>query len=112
MSRTYRRKSGSKWWRAEDNLYIRDIVTDKVIDNPNSQQIEAYAKKMVSIYEGRDYYCHPGVSLDLLKWHSNLLRRSCKKEQIAKVMKLRDYEDANYDNTKELCVKGLRWMYD
>lgn len=112
MSRTYRRKSGAKWWRAKDNLYIRDIVTDKAIDNPSSQQIDAYAKKMVSIYEGRDYYSHPGVSKDLLKWHGNLLRRSCRREEISKVMRLQDYEDANYDNTKELYVKCLRWMYD
>jgi len=111
MSRTYRRKSGSKWWREKDFTYIRDR-NGKWIHNPTEEEIEWYKKYMISVYEGRDYYSHPGITKDLLKWHGNLLRRTCKKEQIYKVLMTDDYNEVDYDNTKELLVKGLRWMYD
>lgn len=111
MSRTYRRKSGSKWWRDKDFTHIRNI-DGKWIDNPSEEEIEWYKKYMISVYEGRDYECHSGYSKKLVKWHGNLLRRTCKREQAYKIIMSKDFNEVDYDNTKELLIKGLRWMYD
>lgn len=66
MSRTYRRKSGAKWWRDNDFTYIRDR-NGKWIHNPTEEEIEWYKKYMISVYEGRDRYSNPGITKDLLK---------------------------------------------
>ncbi len=112
MSRTYRRKSGDQWWRNKSHFYIRDVITDKIIDDPTAEEVEAYLKKQASIYEGRDKHHNSDYIKGMVKWNGNLLRRTCKKEQFAKLKKLNDFNDADYDNTKELYVKCLRWMYD
>lgn len=105
MARTYRRKSGCKWWRNRSYSWI-------YIDNPSWEEIDIHEKEQISRYEKRDLDISMGLNKRMLKWHSNVLRRSGKREQIHKIMKESDYNNCDYDNTKELKTKMLAWVYD
>lgn len=110
MSRTYRRKKGDQWWSYDtytyeviDNQIVRVTLTD--------EQKEIERKKADSLYRYRDRYCGEKFNKDL-KWHSNMFRRTCKREQLYKILNAKDFDSMDYDNTKELLVKGLIWSYD
>lgn len=110
MSRTYRRKNGDQWWRKP--LTYTYYNKNNYNNNPTSEELIEYKKYLISLYEKRDYNNLSIVKKRSVKWNGNLLRRSCKKEQLAKFKKINDFNDADYDNTKELSVKSLVCIYD
>lgn len=110
MSRTYRRKKGDQWWSSDTFKY--EVVNNHIFRvTLTDEEKEIEKRKAESIYRYRDRYCGASFNKNL-KWHSNMYRRTCKREQLYKILNAKDFDSMDYDNTKELLVKGLIWTYD
>lgn len=110
MSRTYRRKKGDQWWNYD--TYTYEVIDNQIVRvTLTNEQKEVERKKAESKYRYRDRYCGANFKKGL-KWHSNMFRRTCKREQLHKILNTKDVDSMYYDNTKELLIKGLLWVYD
>lgn len=111
MSRTYRRTKkinhSQKWkncnhdygWIRWHGLY--DIVYDTQSD---------YYKENSRYYHGDGNFSW-GKTKQAMQWDSKKKIRASERNQLSKVYRLEDYDDADYDPSEDRKVKQLWWVY-
>ena len=124
MSRTYRRKSGHRWWRKKqyDYNFLRITLKETYIswwDGKERNIVltfvetvnKGYDKELIARVE-RDNHTYSGLS-SRYKWYVNKSDRSCRRAQLHKILKTENYDDAwyddSYENTKQRDYLWVVW---
>lgn len=96
MSRTYRRKSGNRWW-------TRKEFGRTTWNNPDY---------LNAAERDGGVWCNHSVH-SAIKWHTNFLRRGDERHQLQKVYLCDDDQLDEFDFvSREKWFKHLRWCYD
>lgn len=119
MSRTYRKKSGDRYWRnkhrSKFNFSMINPFSAKYWQMCGEavpmthEEIEAEILEGILNNEKKDGHWHDSVNANV-KWHSNKMVRSSNRMEIHRVMK--DPENYEYNRDHDLRKKGLWWVYD
>jgi hypothetical protein len=125
MSRTTRKQSGNRYWRDAHRSTSNWIRMDwqKVFEEGNWQWfvshkagaegwdlIEEDIQKDIIRFERKDGYCSMTGMKSSIKWHSNMMVRSCNKRELQKVLK--DPYNYEYNRDHDLRKRGICWFYD
>lgn len=122
MSRTYRKKSGNRYWRDKHRSkynfnminprrYIKGSFwrLDGEAVPMTHEEIEVEIQEDILKHEKKDGYLWDSISKNV-KWHSNKMVRGANRAELHRVMK--DPENYDYNRDHDLRKKGLWWVYD
>lgn len=117
MSRTLRKQSGDRYWRSAHrskyNFTRGGLKRFSCIRSPvipmSWDEVEKEMQTDIVNHEKKDGHWMCTINRSV-KWHSNMMVRSCNRRELQRVLK--DPENYDYNHDHDLRKKGIWWIYD